>query len=215
VSDQCGGWHFHSGQTDAAEELVLRFHYSRRTTTPWFVGTAHGDGGLFGDFGPAVAAVVFSPPPAQWGEEVYELSRLVRHPSAAVPLTWLISQACVWIRRTHPEADLLVSFADPAEGHHGGVYQAASWRYAYRSKRDTDGLFVNGVFVPGRTCNARWGTRSALRLRESHPEWQIEYSRTEGKHLYWRALRRSGQAKAARLGLQSLPYPKPNREQAA
>jgi hypothetical protein len=207
--------HFHCGQVGDAEDLVLRFHYSGRTTTPWFVGTAHEEGGLFGDFGPAIAAVVFSPPPAQWAEEVYELSRLVRRPDADVPLTWLISNAVRWIRRTKREADLLVSFADPAEGHHGGVYQAASWNYAYQSKRDSDGLFVNGVFVPGRTCNARYGTRSAIKLRREHPEWQIEYSRTEGKHLYWKAIRKSGHAKAQRLGLKRLPYPKPDQQSEA
>lgn len=209
------GWHFHSGQNDDATALVVAHHYSGRMTTPWFVGTAHESGGLFGDFGPAVAAVVFSPPPTQWAKKVFELSRLVRHPDAAVPLTWLIGTACRWIKRTRPEADLLVSFADPKEGHHGGVYQAASWRYAYKSKRGSDGLFVNGVFIPGRTCNARWGTRSAPKLRAMFPGLDVEYSRTDGKHLYWRPLRRSGAAKAKRLGLESLPYPKPDMQPAA
>jgi hypothetical protein len=200
--------HFRTGQMDEAVALVKTFHYSHRAPgSVAIVGTFHTAGGLFGDFGPAVAAVFFSSPPTRWSEDVLELSRLVRAESCRVPLTRLISLACKRLKADG--VDLLVSFADASHGHHGGIYQARAWNYDGQRDRACDGCMVNGVFVPGRTCNARWGTRSPDKLRELlkqdvQPHWDI------GKHLYWRALSRSGEAKAARLELKRMAYPKPD-----
>lgn len=45
---------------------------------------------------------------------------------------------------------------------------------------------------------------SELLKQDVQPHWDI------GKHLYWRALSRSGEAKAARLELNKMDYPKPD-----
>jgi hypothetical protein len=202
--------HFRVGLVGEAADLVEAFHYSGRVPANLqCVGTWHADGGLFGDQGPAIAACLFSIPPTRWSENVLELSRLVRHPDAIVPLTGLIA-ATVRFLAGQKTADLLVSFADATHGHHGGIYQAASWTYAGQRERRQDGLMIDGVFTPGRSCNSRWGTRSPTRLAERLPDHEIEPHWDDGKHLYWRALNKSGRAKAARLDLQSLPYPKPN-----
>ena len=146
--------HFHTGRLDEAIGLVIRHHYLRRAPRAVaVVGTWHDDGGLFGDFGPAIAACFFSTPPARWSEDVLELSRLVRC-DVSVPLTGLIS-ATVKVCRAHG-ADLLVSYADQMQGHHGGIYQAASWTYAGKRNRRLDGCVVDGVFVPWRSCNHKW-----------------------------------------------------------
>lgn len=201
--------HFHLGQAEWAKRLIENYHYSRRVPSNVQVnGTWHGDGGLFGDSGPALAACIFSIPPTRWAEPVLELSRLVRHEGDCPPLTGLISETVRWVGKTG-KADLLVSFADATQNHHGGVYQAASWNYAGQRERRMDGLIVGGTFVPGRSCNSLWGTRSPSRLMERkgiHAEPHYD----EGKHLYWRALNKTGKARAKRLGLGSLPYPKPS-----
>ncbi len=201
--------HFRLGQMDEAVALVKAFHYSHRAPANiQLVGTFHKAGGLFGDFAPAVASIFFSIPPTRWSEDVLELSRLVRHDDCLVPLTRMIAMAC---RRLRSDGvDLLVSFADAGAGHHGGIYQACSW--AYHGQRDCrmDGLMINGRFVPGRTCNSLYGTQSPKRLRHAKPGWKIEPHYDIGKHLYWRALSRSGKAKAARLGLKQMAYPKPD-----
>ncbi len=200
--------HFAIGVDDQAIDLVCRYHYSGRAPgNVQAIGTLHLPGGLFGDFGEAVAACFFSIPPTRWSEDVLELSRLVRHPDHEVPLTGLIAKTCDHIRRRRL-GDLLVSFADWTQKHHGGVYQASSWRYGGIRDRAVDGVMIDGNFWPGRSCNSKWGTRSPEKLtkilgREVLPHFD------EGKHLYWRAINRAGTAKAARLELQSLPYPKP------
>ncbi len=185
-------YHFRVGHVAEASALVKRFHYSGRAPANiQCVGTWHENGGLFGDYGDAIAACFFSIPGTRWSEDIWELSRLVRNDRVTVGLSGLIAATCAYIRRALP-ADLLVSFADKTHGHHGGIYQAASWFYNGARSPQNDGLIVDGVYVPGRSCNSRWGTRSPDGLRNLLEGHTVESHWDEGKHLYWRPLRRSG-----------------------
>jgi hypothetical protein len=194
---------------DEVWPLVRDFHYSRRM--PANIQHAYavrGSGGLFGDKGEVLAAVVFSIPPTRWSEDVIELSRLIRRPTFDQPLSQLISFACGWLRKQGWA--LAVSFADRTQNHHGGIYQAAGWNYDGCRDRTMDGILIDGVFKPGRSCNSTWGTRSPTKLSEMLPGRSIEPHFDEGKHLYWKPLRVAGKAKGKRLGLQATAYPKPN-----
>jgi hypothetical protein len=80
---------------------------------------------------------------------VLELSRLWA-PDGHEPneLTRLIASAARLLRKDAPACELLVSFADPNQGHTGGVYRAASWHYCGQSSerrgyRTADGLSVS------------------------------------------------------------------------
>lgn len=189
--------------------LVRDFHYSKRMPSNiQRCYVALGEGGLFGDRGDVLAAIIFSIPPTRWAEDVLELSRLVRAPTFDRPLTQLISFGVSRLRRA--KVPLVVSFADQTQGHHGGIYQAAGWHYDGQRERRMDGLFVNGTFIPGRSCNSRWGTRSPSKLQEKLPAASIEAHYDEGKRLYWVAPTIAGRSKARRLGLKSKPYPKPS-----
>ena len=202
--------HFHVGRTDEARDLVEAHHYSGRWPgSVQCVGTWHSDGGLFGDAGSVVAACVFSIPPTRWSEAVLELSRLCRSPACHLPLSGIIARTVQWVRKKQM-ADLLVSFADKTQNHHGGIYQASSWVYGGCRKQSMDGLIVDGEFVAGRSANSRWGTRSPTRLKERLGDYhEIIQHYDLGKHLYWRPLNKQGKRQAKRLGLQSAPYPKP------
>jgi hypothetical protein len=201
--------HFAVGRTDDANTLVKLHHYSARPpANVQVVGTWHEDGGLFGDRGNAVAACYFSIPGTRWSEHVLELSRLVRTPAMTAPISRLVALTVQHVAYAKA-ADLVVSFADWTQGHHGGVYQACSWSYAGRRERRQDGMLVDGVFVPGRSCNSRWGTRSPSKLTDILAGHTVEPHYDEGKHLYWRALNKRGRKQAERLGLASLPYCKP------
>lgn len=194
--------------SDDTAMLVEKYHYSGVIPAAvQLVGSFRLNGGLFGHAGPVVAAIFFTIPPTRWSEEVWELARLIRTDECSEPLTALISKACGRIRKKRL-VDLLVSFADPTHGHHGGIYQAASWNYDGKRDRTMDGIIWNGQFIPGRSANHRWGTRSPERLREIGVTAEPHFD--EGKHLYWRPLNTKGLAKAKRLGLQSKPYPKPH-----
>lgn len=202
---------FYVGDYDAACSLVTEFHYSERVpSNVQMVGTWHEAGGLFGNRGRAVAAIFFTIPPTQWTEEVWELNRLVRREDVIVPLTGLISLSCRHMKRRNMQ-DLLVSFADPTHGHHGGIYQAASWHFHDKRERSMDGVLIDGIFKPGRSCNSVYGTRSPEKLREIlGSDHTIEPHFDDGKYLYWRPLTRNGEAKAKRLKLVKSAYPKPD-----
>lgn len=188
--------------TKECNALVLQHHYSQRLPV-----TVTYRSGLVDDSGRLVAAVMFSVPPTRWSKPVRELSRLVRVPGVKPPLTMLISKACKELQR-RKLADLVVSFADATQRHHGGVYQAASWAYHEHRAPRNDGFLIDGEFVPGRTCYHRFGTSSRKVVADICEVWGMTFEEhwDAGKHLYWRALTRTGQQWAAELGLQSLPY---------
>lgn len=203
---------FHVGCVDEANFLVMKYHYSRRIPSNMqMVGTLHMPGGLFGSAGECVAACYFCIPPTRWSEPLWQLSRLVRKDGLRVPLTFLIRMTVAKVKRTGL-CDLLVSFADETERHHGGIYQAAGWKYDGKRDSRMDGIFVDGQFVTGRNANHIWGTQSPTKLAERGVIAEPHYD--AGKHLYWRALNLTGDARAKRLGLRDRAYPKPRRDSA-
>lgn len=202
------GVFFCGAEADELFPLIKAHHYSRRL--PGNIQHCYSirrAGGLFGDKGEPVAGSIFSIPSTRWDEPLIELTRLVRLPDCAVPMSKLISFSCDWLKKAGHS--LVVSYADWTQKHHGGVYQSAGWNYAGCRDRAMDGVLIDGVFKPGRSCNSTYGTRSPDKLRELLPSHVIEPHYDEGKHLYWKALAIAGRSKARRLGLQSLPYPKP------
>lgn len=154
---------------------------------------------------PCVAACIFSLTSACWRERVVELSRLVRAPRHVVPLSRLISLTCRELRR-RGIADLVVSYADVAAGHHGGVYQASGWNYHGLRAPSCEGFIIRGRYYPGRSMVKRWGFNSRKKLAAIG----IRATPRMDK-VYWRALTAEGEAKAERLGLQKRPYPKPRK----
>jgi len=197
--------HFCGGQTKEAEQLVLECHYSHRTPgNVCFIGSFHETGGLFGDNGEMLAAAFFSSPPTRWSENVIELTRLVRKEGIKIPLSRLISLSLKHLK--NQGHDLIVSFADRTQGHEGYVYRASNWKYTGCRDPQNDGLIVDGVFVPGRSCNAIYGSRSADIVRELKPSSTIEKHFDKGKHLYWYALNKKGKEKAIRLNLSDMNW---------
>lgn len=195
---------FHLGEIDEARDLVLKHHYSGRWPPgAMTIGTLWTAGGLFGTKGECVAACVFGEPAARWSHPVGELTRLVRVPDKRVPLSMLVAMTC-----RKAKADLLVSFADVTQGHHGGVYQACGWNYHGQRERRMDGVIYGGSLVPGRAANSAWGTQSPSKLAAMGIDVEPHYD--EGKHLYWKARTKAGIEQAASLQLASTPYPKPS-----
>lgn len=177
-----------------AKAIITEGHYLRSFPSGWTFSYRH-----------EAAVVVFSIPanknlaPFLFGRgtplDVRELARLWA-PDGHRPnlLTEAMSAACNALRREHG-TDAVVSFADPNQGHHGGVYQAASWAYTGTSSETR-------VYV---TPDGRTVSRRAFHSGGTSLPPNLPMHRMKGKHRYVRCL-----TKAARrsLVLPPLPYPK-------
>lgn len=71
----------------------------------------------------------------QFGVSQTESCELVRVALRAhsTPVSRIVRIAVKLVRTHNPGLRLIISFADPARGHHGGIYQAGGWTYVGRS----------------------------------------------------------------------------------
>lgn len=190
-----------------AEEVwpLLRDHHylGRRTADPMHVFAWREGGGLFGDFGPPLAAIVYTAPANKFfGKGAVELSRLVRTPEFEQPLSRFVAWSIRWLRANTPTAYVL-SYADTGAGHHGGIYQALSFDYVAISAGNTQWRNpATDEVVSGRSFDQR---RPAFR-----EGWVRE--RSSPKHLYIKPVRERRAKLLDRFGWEPLPYPKPNCE---
>lgn len=62
------------------------------------------------------------------------------------PVSRIAAIAMKFLKQSNPKLRMVVSFADPDKGHHGGVYQAGNWIYCGDSPQTIE-LFVKGRWV--------------------------------------------------------------------
>lgn len=188
------------------KEMIKTHHYSNRLPATVKLCYGHFQYSPERQLG---ACCVFSAATGRWeANNLWELTRLVRLPGYESPLTKLIGKA-VGLIRQKKATELIVSFADLEEDHHGGIYQACSWVYDGITETRLDGFNIDGEFVPARTCNQRYKTSSVKSLQAILKGRSVEPHFDQGKHLYWKALSKEGMKMAMSLGLKSQPYPKP------
>jgi len=67
--------------------------------------------------------------------EIAELERiaLTKHKSF---ISRIVAIAVKFLRIQSPNLKMLISYADPEQGHHGGIYQALGWIYVGKTKPD-------------------------------------------------------------------------------
>ena len=204
-------YYYHVGNKDEAAYLVQKYHYSRKCPKNILSITVTESGGLFGDAGKPIAAIVYRLPGSTWKEEVLELARLVRTDDTDIELTRLISYSLAVLKQQE-RYDLLISYADKTHRHHGGIYQAASWNYSgFVNAYKGNFVKIGDDVIHTRTISSALGTRSMGVIREHFSDFEVDDVTEKGKYLYWKPLNRKGTQKARRLGLERLPYPKVDR----
>ena len=98
-------------------------------------------------------------------KELLELKRIALR-GHDVPLTQIISATVAKIRMNHQCIQLILSYADPNAGHHGGIYQAASWTYLGTSVPDKV-FHIGGKHLHSRTITDVYPTSSLEWIREN------------------------------------------------
>lgn len=73
------------------------------------------------------------------------------------PVTKIVSIAIKLLKKFSPGIKLIISFADPDQNHHGGIYQGGNWAYIGQSK-SADEYMVHGKRMHGRTMRAIYST---------------------------------------------------------
>jgi hypothetical protein len=109
-----------------------------------------------------------------YGLEQTEICELVRIglTSHQAPVSKIAATAIRFLRKQSPGLRLIVSYADPEQGHHGGIYQAGNWIYSGKSKPQQE-VIVNGKIMHKRSANALFGTIKGL--EKSKPLWKHRY----------------------------------------
>jgi hypothetical protein len=180
----------------AAKYAVMRWHYSRSLSSARnvYIGVWEDDSFIgavvFGiGAGAATSGLRFG---VDRTGDVAELTRIALRRDHKTPVSRILAVAVRMLRRQSPGLRLLISFADPARGHHGGIYQAAGWIYAGHTKPDVQ-YKLGRKWVHHRTATSS-GSAAGLPSRK-----------TPSKHRYLLPLDAEMRDRIAPL---SQPYPK-------
>lgn len=120
--------------------------------------------------------------------------------SHLMPVSRIAAQAIRFLKRQSQGLRLIVSYADPDAGHHGGIYQAGNWVYTGPSSTAIK-VFYKGKWSHKKTVDDAGVNQSSLAKK-----------RVPGKHRYLMPLDDEMRAKIAPL---AKPYPKRAKEQDA
>lgn len=147
----------------AAKYAVEHWHYSKCLPSGKVVKVGVWESGTF------IGAVLFSRgannhlgSPYKLNQlEICELTRiaLTKHQT---PVTRIVAVAFRFLKQSSPGLRMIVSYADPLQGHHGGIYQGGGWIYDGKQQDQTE-YIVNGEQIHGRSCMAKFGTIRGLK----------------------------------------------------
>jgi hypothetical protein len=105
--------------------------------------------------------------------------------------------------RLHTKIKFLISYADPAEGHLGTIYQATNWLYTGISDAQPKLDLGDGIPRHLRSVGSAFGTHSGKYFREHGLD--VKFIPRTGKHRYIYFIDQSWRN---RLRVPILPYPK-------
>lgn len=134
--------------------------------------------------------------------EVAELVRIALRDHVA-PVSRIVAIALKMMKAANPGVRMVVSFADPAQGHHGGVYQAGGWIYTGASVQDRE-FIVRGKQMHAKTIHSNGWVQSEKWLREN-VDARARIVKVPGKHRYLMPLDAEMRERIAPL---AKPYPK-------
>ncbi len=190
----------------AALYAVTHWHYSGRLSAPPLVRYGVWEAGVF------VGAVIFGRGATSdllrpYGLDTTEGAELTRvalreHDH---PVSTIVARAIALLQLNSPGLRLLVSFADPARGHVGTIYQAMNWIYTGTTAPTTNFRTPEGAILHGRVVSPTGYKMQYGRLKRVPRSGDLERVRMPGKHRYLFPLTRQMRRKVEAL---RLPYPK-------
>ncbi len=129
----------------------------------------------------------------------------------ATPVTRIVSLSMRWIVKAFPRTQMFVSYADPQQNHHGGIYQAGNWIYVGITKPctvyvDTRGIYgKRGRIYHPRVCSPS-GMKTHFNKSRPCPRYDdLTPMRVPGKHKYLYPIAPALRSQIVEL---AQPYPK-------
>lgn len=191
----------------AAEFAVRRWHYSGTLPVPPRV--------LFGvwEDGAYIGVVIYSRgaspdlgrPYGLSQTECCELTRVALTEHAA-PVSQIVAETLRSLRATQPGIRLVVSFADPHYGHHGGIYQAGNWVYLGESPPGMEYRDRSGKRWHPRQVSETGLRKQFGEVRRVPRPSEMTKVKTPGKHRYVMPLDKQMRRAVTK---RALPYPAP------
>jgi hypothetical protein len=198
---------------EAARYACEHWHYSRCVPNQKTVKVGVWEDGSFVGcvlFGDGANNRMFEP----YGLGYTEGCELVRVALRAheTPVSRIVRIALKFLKQRCPGLRLVISFADPEQGHTGGIYQAGNWTYAGMTD-PADEYLVNGTRMHGRALRSTRSTHKRGNLPAPNVfEWakqvldpNIQRVAGSSKHRYLYPLDAAMHAQIAPL---ARPYPK-------
>ena len=169
----------------AAKHAVESWHYSEVLPVPPLVKVGAWENGQF------IGVVIFSrgannnllKPFGLSCVEGCELTRvaLTKHKTQ---VSRIIKMAMMFLKKNSPCLRLIVSFADPGEGHHGGIYQAGNWLYTGVRPSTTEFIAPDGRQWHGRMVSKDGKIKVQGKYRPCWKTSQCKPVVKPGKHRY-------------------------------
>ncbi len=195
---------------EAATYACKNWHYSKSVPVPPLVKVGVWENEKF------IGVVIFSrgasgnllKPYSLKQDEGCELTRvaLAVHDS---PVSRIVRLAMVFLKTNSPNLRLIVSFADPNQGHHGGIYQAGNWLFVGNTAPSRDFYFENKKLHSRQVSEKGFNVQHGKARRTAKPS-QCIIVKTAGKHRYLMPLDAEMRERILPL---SKPYPKRAKDQ--
>lgn len=192
---------------DAAKYAVMHWHYSRTMPVGKLVRVGVWEHGKF------IGCVLFgsgSPGVHQLGIALGATNRCAELVRVALtshdaPVSRIVAIAIRVLRKQSPNLGALVSYADPAQGHVGSIYQAGGWTYTGTSGAltvytDNRGKVYHSRTVSTSGMKTHYGTTSKCARGAD-----MTTSKMPPKHRYIMAFE---PAVSEKVKAMSMPYPK-------
>ena len=165
-----------------AKDIIVKHHYSHRFPASQLNLGFYVDGKLntVAVFGPSATPKMADSLPGKY----WELVRLFSFDWAGKNMeSYCIGMAIRYIQKNHPDIKVLISFADPEQGHYGTIYQATNWLYCGSTDK-TGGYqyYFDGDWQHPRSTVAKYGTRKHSEIVKMYPD--IKHRVVPAKYRY-------------------------------
>ena len=195
---------------EAAKYACLNWHYSKSVPVPPLVKIGAWENNCF------IGVIIFSRGANNnllkaFDIDITEGCELVRialskHKSF---VSEIMSKSILFLKKENARVRLLVSFADPSEGHHGGIYQATNWIYTGKQQDSIEYISPSGKRVHGRMVKKKGWTVCMGKVRKTLTPEQCVPVVKPGKHRYLMPLDKKMRKQILPL---AQPYPKRSKQ---